>query len=211
MAIVGQQLTAPETGWKRYKHTNSNFSYTDGTWVSDTTTYDYHWTTPPGKVKFNFTGTKLRILIGTHPNHTSSVNVYIDGTKVCNFAENTTADRVANFLACDLQNLSDEEHYVIVENVGSTNFTFAAIDIDETGELKPYESPKNNLLRVTMLDSSEREYRLSDEEVDGFVNWYTRTIGTGSSCYSLSDSVDNSKEYLAFEKIISFKVVPVGK
>jgi hypothetical protein len=65
------------------------------------------------------------------------------------------------------------------------------------------------LLRVTMIDSSEREYRLPIAAIDGFINWYTRTIGTGISCYSLNDIIDNSKEYLSFEKIISFKVIPL--
>jgi len=69
----------------------------------------------------------------------------------------------------------------------------------------------NVLLRVTMIDSSEREYRISQNENDGFVNWYTRTIGTGVSCYAINDIVDSSKEYLAFEKIISFKVIPAVK
>jgi len=79
------------------------------------------------------------------------------------------------------------------------------------GSVTPPTPTGNALLRVTMIDSSEREYRLSTAEIDGFVNWYTRTIGTGISCYALNDIVDNSKEYLAFEKIISFKVIPLNK
>jgi hypothetical protein len=63
------------------------------------------------------------------------------------------------------------------------------------------------LLRITMNDSSEREYRVTDSDVDAFVKWYDRTIGTGNTCYIFNDSVDGSKEYLAFEKIISFKVI----
>jgi len=79
------------------------------------------------------------------------------------------------------------------------------------GSVTPPVTAGNAILRVTMLDSSEREYRLSTTEIDGFVNWYTRTIGTGISCYALNDIVDNSKEYLAFDKIISFKVIPLAK
>ncbi|GMB02268.1 hypothetical protein [Pelosinus sp. IPA-1] len=67
------------------------------------------------------------------------------------------------------------------------------------------------ILQVTMIDSSEREYRVSTEVIDGFINWYTRTIGTGISCYAIDDIVDDSKEYLSFEKIISFKVIPLTK
>lgn len=65
------------------------------------------------------------------------------------------------------------------------------------------------LLRVTMTDSSEREYTLPMAEVNAFVNWYDRTVGTGNTCYVFSKVAQNSKEYLAFEKIISFEVVPL--
>lgn len=64
------------------------------------------------------------------------------------------------------------------------------------------------LLRVTMLDSSEREYRLTNTEVDGFVNWYNHHVSTDTTSYAINDSVDRSKEYLSFDKIISFKVIP---
>ncbi|GMB00076.1 hypothetical protein [Pelosinus sp. IPA-1] len=55
-----------------------------------------------------------------------------------------------------------------------------------------------------MIDSSEREYRVSTAIINSFINWYTRTIGTGISYYAINDIVDDSKEYLSFDKIISF-------
>jgi hypothetical protein len=61
-----------------------------------------------------------------------------------------------------------------------------------------------------MNDSSEREYRVTNAEADIFVKWYDRTVDTGNICYVFNDVVDNSKEYLAFEKIISFKIVQVA-
>jgi hypothetical protein len=69
------------------------------------------------------------------------------------------------------------------------------------------------LLRVTMLDSSEREYQLSNIEIDGFINWYNRTVGTGTTSYVLNKNIglQFSKEYLAFDKIISFEVIPLTK
>lgn len=66
----------------------------------------------------------------------------------------------------------------------------------------------NELLRITMIDSSEREYRLTDTEVNGFVNWYNHHVSTDTMSYAINDSVDRSKEYLSFDKIISFKVIP---
>jgi len=71
----------------------------------------------------------------------------------------------------------------------------------------PMASSKS-LLRITMNDSSEREYRLTSTEINSFINWYTRTVGTGTTSYTFNDTIDNSKEYLSFEKIISFKVIP---
>ncbi len=59
-----------------------------------------------------------------------------------------------------------------------------------------------------MIDSSEREYRLTDTEADGFVNWYNQHISTDTMSYAINDSVDRSKEYLSFDKIISFMVIP---
>jgi hypothetical protein len=60
-----------------------------------------------------------------------------------------------------------------------------------------------------MNDSSEREYRLPTVEIENFIKWYDRTVGTGNTCYVFDEIVDLSKEYLSFEKIISFKVVPL--
>jgi hypothetical protein len=77
-----------------------------------------------------------------------------------------------------------------------------------TTNFDPEPVKTTNLLRITMNDSSEREYRLTSTEVDAFINWYSRTVGTGTTCYTFNDTIDKSKEYLAFEKIISFKVIP---
>jgi hypothetical protein len=67
----------------------------------------------------------------------------------------------------------------------------------------------HGLLRITMNDSSEREYKLLASEIDDFVKWFNRTIGTGTTGYVFNKAVQNSKEYLSFEKIISFEVIPL--
>jgi hypothetical protein len=50
-----------------------------------------------------------------------------------------------------------------------------AVDIDDNGELKPYNpTPSGSdqaFLRVTMIDSSERDYQLTTTEIGGFINW----------------------------------------
>lgn len=72
----------------------------------------------------------------------------------------------------------------------------------------PSEPSGNALLRVTMIDSSEREYKLPMAEITDFVNWYDRGIGTGTTVYALN-KMTGSKEYLAFDKIISFEVTEI--
>jgi hypothetical protein len=71
------------------------------------------------------------------------------------------------------------------------------------------ESPGENgqaLLRVTMIDSSEREYKLPMDEVNTFINWMDRPATAGTSFYTFDKSITESKEYLLFDKIISFDV-----
>ncbi|SHI66023.1 LamG-like jellyroll fold domain-containing protein [Propionispora hippei] len=122
----------------------------------------------------------------------------------------TIATNVAGTSCVDTNVVNGTTYYYVVTAInadGESANSNEALATPQAEENPP--SSGKALLRVTMIDSSEREYRLDRTEIDGFVNWYIRTIGTGISCYSVNDIVDGSKEYLAFEKIISFKVIPL--
>jgi hypothetical protein len=96
-------------------------------------------------------------------------------------------------------------YYVVTAGDGSGNESANSNEASAT----PQAPSGHGLLRITMNDSSEREYRLSTGEIESFIKWYDRTVGTGNTCYSFDDIVDLSKEYLSFDKIISFKVIPL--
>jgi hypothetical protein len=80
----------------------------------------------------------------------------------------------------------------------------------------PQAPSGHGLLRITMNDSSEREYQLSDDEINQFIEWCNRTIGTGNALYVFDKTYNigefkSRKEYLLFEKIISFEVMELTK
>lgn len=221
MATVGQQLMVPEAGWKRYDNTDINITYV-GNWQDNVPDAGLWNSTGRGtfqagdKCQFRFTGTRIRLIGALYPNRSTSIDLIIDGVKVSNFSQYGSLNyRILN---ADIQNLTDGEHSAQIVNnaIGGYGgaYQIDAIDIDENGELKPYDPPLvttgNVLLRITMSDSSERQYKVTQTVADSFISWYDRAVSTGNTCYSFDDSMDGSKEYLAFEKIISFKVIPLS-
>jgi len=228
MATVGQALTAPEDGWKRIDDTNENISYV-GNWT-EVSTADTNWynntvhltTSGDCIVQFNFTGSKFRIVGTTNLDLATQMNVEIDGVVIGSYSQYSPSPIQKNILLFEAEGLSEGEHSVRVLSItGGTIYAFCwdVIDIDENSLVKPYDSTPENpddpsdtdqsILRVTMIDSSEREYKLPKADIDGFVNWFTRTVGTGTTVYVLN-KMTSSKEYLAFDKIISFEVIPVA-
>ncbi|WP_110953030.1 hypothetical protein [Anaerosinus massiliensis] len=221
MTTVGDRLTAPEKGWKRYDDTDTNFTYT-GTWTRyDEKTSDIYVaaynksllfaTSEFAMVSFNFKGTMLRVIANRYSNKPSDINIYIDDVAYT-FSEYGTIQQDFQRVCFEKIDLENKEHSVKISysNLLSGNWDFDAIDIDETGELLPYNPDiKTNqvLLRITMNDSSEREYKVTHTEVDKFIQWINGAGRAGDNCYKFTDVVDESMEYLIFEKIISFKVL----
>lgn len=98
----------------------------------------------------------------------------------------------------------------VTANFGATPFQyplegFLPWDFDSE---EPVEPSIEALLRVTMIDSSEREYQLTTTEFDGFINWINNHTSGDPASYMLIKNIGlrSSKEYLLFDKIISFEV-----
>lgn len=156
MATVGTALTTPETGWRRYDNTDSNMTYDSGsTWnFSGGISGDYMGTsaisnTAKCNVKFNFKGTKLRFISWYATNRSTSIDVIIDGAKVGNFSLNYATPTDRQILAYEITGLQDTIHYIKFVHVGTGYFVIDAVDIDDTGELQPY----NNLRTKTSFNS----------------------------------------------------------
>lgn len=169
MATVGQQLTSPEAGWKRIDDTNANISYSTHATASTSAGVRlcYNGTAHTmsglrtGKALFNFVGTKLRIIsyMGDGIND-SEFEVLIDGVA----HKATTRNSINNYqmLSFEKTGLENKEHVVVVTKVPSGQMVFDAIDIDETGEIKPYNpwlnKTKNNIGSMQIGDRIAFEY-----------------------------------------------------
>ncbi|MBO0575245.1 hypothetical protein EXQ42_10325 [Clostridium botulinum] len=178
MAIIGQQLLQPESGWRRYDDTDSNISYKNNT-------KDIHgdyWNGSAmminngGWARFNFIGTKLRIITYVSPTQ-SILSLYIDGKFINDFNGVNPSQALLRVLAFDIQNLSNKEHHVVLNFKGDKKMiVLDAIDINENGELKPYNSDKyllkqnnnyysinNNYIDLGKIDNNEELDNLIDE------------------------------------------------
>lgn len=138
--------------------------------------------------------------------HSERCEIIVDVKK---YFFNQKGNLMRRVLCFELLNLSREIHHVSMRTTDSGYVFLDAIDIDEDAYLVDLDSPasKMAILRVTMIDSSEREYRLTMNEIESFVHWYNYHVNSDERSFAIDDVVDYGKEYITFDKIISFKVI----
>lgn len=142
MAKVGEQLLQPEAGWKRFdcdsdikSVATTNFLIYSGRFYCDNSiSFD-------GYFKFNFIGTKIRIIAMENPNgNSNSIKIKIDENEYYYSTAQGTST-IYNTLNFEMTNLKNQEHYVKIENAEKKWTCIYAIDINENGILKPYSEP----------------------------------------------------------------------
>lgn len=142
MATIGDQLLQPEAGWRRYDDSDSVFEYT-GAWLLGTSNSHYKQrarvtSDTTSTVSFKFTGTRLRIIAFRNANQSPNIVITIDGENQ-SFSLTNTSDAFMS-LVFEKLNLTAGVHTVTIKSNATGNFTFDAVDIDETGEIL-YFSP----------------------------------------------------------------------
>lgn len=157
MATVGAALTAPETGWRRLNDRDQNISYI-GTWTQGVATGGWnadqtYTSTLNDKIRFNFTGTSLRIIGTINNNRSTSIGVYIDDVYKGDINQ-YAATVLAQALDFDITGLENKEHYVeIINNAtgGYGNFySLDAIDIGATNYLRPYNINPKQIIQTNV-------------------------------------------------------------
>ncbi|WP_257206654.1 hypothetical protein, partial [Bacillus thuringiensis] len=146
LAKVGDVLTQPELGWKRFDDTDSNIKYI-GNWVAVQNIEDrfngtLHYKhsshgTEPIAIEFHFKGTKLRLITLVSKIYDKDLQITIDGvTETFSSSRDTVA---AQILTYEKLGLSNSIHTVRITGIYAN---LDAIDIDDTGELIPIDVAK---------------------------------------------------------------------
>ncbi|MFF2889475.1 hypothetical protein [Paenibacillus sp. NPDC057967] len=138
MAIVGQPLIEPEEGWQRIDNTHPLIFYS-GTWTTTENAEHYmgtrHLSNQAAKrVDFSFTGSRIRLIVGTSSNRTQASVISVDG-KEYTFSTRFTASSgiLARYLAVEITDLDFAKHRVFIYDTSTSYLDIDAIDIDDTG------------------------------------------------------------------------------
>jgi hypothetical protein len=158
MATIGQQLTVPETGWRRYDDNDSKINYI-GTWaVSGTNSAFYgntnkYSSTKGDKIKFVTYTSRLRIIGAVNSNRLNEnhMEVFADGVSIATI--NTYGTTLQGQILQLDYIFSDglKNHHIEIVNIASDGryATLDAIDIDDIGYLMPY-TPLN--IKTSLAD-----------------------------------------------------------
>ena len=159
--IVGQQkqiTIAPELGYRRIDDNNPYITRTGSNWsypnAAGNTQNGYYWQTydVAATIKFNFTGTRLRINSTEHTNR-GPLALYIDGVKCGSLALNKVDDPTTPKIMFDVKGLDNKEHCVTITTDtgfihGNTYMTIDSIDIDYDSFIFPYNETASYPLKV---------------------------------------------------------------
>lgn len=139
-------LNNPSDGWKRIDDTDSNITYSMSSIYTNSSLWNgnSHYLAPNSYVKFNFFGTKLRIISFGYNDRSVDNLITIDGDKQFIFSERTSGNSFRN-MVFDIQGLEYKEHSVYIQ-IGTGSSVIDAIDVDDIGYLLPYRELNDRLL-----------------------------------------------------------------
>lgn len=178
---VGEQLTSPEVGWKRYDDTHPAIKY-EGTWntstVADTNGGSLKYSNDvTAKISFNFIGAKLRVIAHYQGSgYDNEQSIKVDGVSYSySQKKDPTLYKVMVF---ELVNLESTKHTVEITSPHITYISIDAIDIDSDGRLLH----PNEVLTIGELEVGKRiraHYTATSNAVGAFSNLGEETYVDG--------------------------------
>ncbi|WP_375296238.1 protein containing cell adhesion domain protein [Bacillus cereus] len=195
----GQYLLTPETGWQRFDDSHEGIKYIDesgGNWGerdggrSPEELYNgkNHIKKGKGKIKFSFTGSRIRILPTVYKDWFGSVYVEIDGINVGNYKISSYAEKFPYARGCmttfEQLYLDYKKHDVVIYTTDDDALsTLDAIDIDSQGELLRPTAGVGDVLKEPepgwkRFDDTDKSFKyLGDWWSSGTTpEWYNNTF-----------------------------------
>jgi uncharacterized protein YjdB len=181
-ATVGQELNAPESGWKRYDDRDEYLKYTtpirqEYSGYMNTLSY-----TGKGNLTFKFKGTKIMIGTLKHSQH-AGYQISIDDVKYPDVPtySSSTQYQIITFIKT---NLTDDIHSVTISNMSTVFFALDFIDIDSTGYLvNPNESIALDKISLDLTKDNSKQLTATTTPAGAEVVWSSSgsTIATVDS------------------------------
>lgn len=150
MAIVGEQLLQPETGWKRYDESNIRSINKNCSSEANSAYYGGSITllkSTDSSYKFKFYGNKLRLISDKNSNRPKdNTKITIDGIEY--IANSYNSQPIPQVLAISLENLENSIHEVVISPVKEGFVVVDCIDINEDGYIVDLPLEKNSIINV---------------------------------------------------------------
>ncbi|WP_374018905.1 hypothetical protein ABU162_03900 [Paenibacillus thiaminolyticus] len=173
MAKFGDRLLQPESGWKRCDDSDPNIINEGDGWERHYAAGGYYngsrlsclRTSVKPKIKFNFIGSKLILISSLYPSFSDNIEIKIDG-KIYKTTQITSGVDIAVFFV--MEGFKFKEHSVEITKINagnggtSTDFNLDAIDIDDNGQLKPY----NPIVPKCLFQSRSGQYLSFKQQIE---------------------------------------------
>lgn len=204
-ATVGQSLLETEQGWKRLDDQgNPEISYIGENWVhSKINTNEFNKTVSyvesgssqviinATRIKFDFLGSKIRLISTIYPEHSSKLIIKVDGVEQ---TTNLNGATLSQALIFEKMNLDYGRHSVEIFSGDGVRYALDAVEIDSSGRLMDYRSPAAPTnLTGTNIDS---KIKLTWTPVNNVNQYIVKRSITQGGVYEILATIDNNLFYL---------------
>ncbi|AJG98878.1 hypothetical protein LF65_02292 [Clostridium beijerinckii] len=205
-ATVGQQLSSPESGWRRFTYQSPEINYIGSGWTdSNNKGYQIYTQNAGDKIEIFFYGTKFRYIGTYHNSHNTDVRVSIDNqeSSINQYINSSTGTTYV--LQLEKLNLEKKVHKVDIYTNTSPGPRFVGIDIDSDGELLPCNesiSLDQSSMDLKVDDSQSLKatttpaavgvvWKSSDESVAKYDKSTGKVIATGEGKCTITATIDD--------------------